>query len=249
MDQNQLRYAKGIVTAVKKRQMPQRVATIAIETALAESNLRLYANENIAESLALPHDAIGSDHKSVGLFQQQVGIWGTVAELMNPEISCAKFLNALAGTNWPDVANWVACQRVQNSAYDGNPRPANNFSDEYGGNYHARDAEAAQIVGALWGVPPVPPVGGGKYWVDIFQDAPVFDSPTSVEQTGTLRAGTNYVFSKKWGREVRVGANFNRWWLKTDPDVGSGHWVSAYYLTHWGNDEAKDNAGVVIPNE
>ena len=40
----------------------------------------------------------------------------------------------------------------------------------------------------------------------------------------------------------------NHYWLLTDPDVGTGHWVSAYYLSRWGNDVAKDNAGTVLPD-
>ncbi len=34
-----------------------------------------------------------------------------------------------------------------------------------------------------------------------------------------------------------------------DPDVGpAGQYVSAYYLSRWGNDEARDNNGTVIPD-
>jgi hypothetical protein len=86
------------------------------------------------------------------------------------------------------------------------------------------------------------------FWVDTFEDAPVFGSPASTRRTGTLKQGRNYVFCKVKGREIRVGPNFNHFWLKTDPDIGGGHWVSAYYLTRWGNDEAKDNDGTVIPD-
>ncbi|NGN66925.1 M23 family metallopeptidase [Streptomyces sp. A7024] len=90
----------------------------------------------------------------------------------------------------------------------------------------------------------------GKYWVDTFADAPVFASPTSTAQTGTLNKGTNYVFCKAKGREIRDDAgNYNTWWLKTDPDSGpADQYVSAYYLSRWGNDEAKDNAGKEIPD-
>ncbi|WP_328623553.1 MULTISPECIES: C40 family peptidase [unclassified Streptomyces] len=95
---------------------------------------------------------------------------------------------------------------------------------------------------------PEPP-GGSLYWVDTFADAPVYGSPTGTSSTGTLRKGTNYVFCKAWGREVRSGSSFNHWWLKTDPDMGpAGQWVSAYYLSKWGNDVAKDNNGTVIPD-
>jgi hypothetical protein len=93
------------------------------------------------------------------------------------------------------------------------------------------------------------PPGRTKYWVDTFANASVYASPTSTASTGTLNQGTNYVYCKAWGREIRGGSNtYNHWWLKTDPDVGpADQYVSAYYLSRWGNDEAKDNSGTVIP--
>jgi cell wall-associated NlpC family hydrolase len=95
--------------------------------------------------------------------------------------------------------------------------------------------------------PPAPPATG-KYWVDTFANAPGYASPTSTTRTGTLNAGTNYVFCKVAGRTIR-GSNgtFNHWWLRTDLDTGQrGQYVSAYYLSRWGNDVAKDNNGTVI---
>ncbi|WP_285559306.1 M23 family metallopeptidase, partial [Actinoplanes regularis] len=91
--------------------------------------------------------------------------------------------------------------------------------------------------------------GPVKYFVDTYAAAPAFASPTSTAQTGTLNQGTNYVFCKAWGRQTGSGTSYNHWWLKTDPDTGpAGQYVSAYYLSRWGNDEAKDNNGVVIPD-
>jgi hypothetical protein len=98
LNAKQIKYAKGIIAACKARTLPddqgQRVADIALETALTESGLRMYANANNPQSLRLPHDAVGSDHGSVGLFQQQVGgavnstaDWGSTSELMDPEKS------------------------------------------------------------------------------------------------------------------------------------------------------------------
>jgi hypothetical protein len=253
LTKRQLEHAKGIVAAVKQRGLPERLAVIAIETALAESGLRMYANGNNPESLALPHDAVGWDHGSVGLFQQQVGgavnstaNWGTSKQLMNAKKSASKFIDALENTDWKDVSNWVAAQNVQHSAYDGNPRDANNHNSEYGGNYHAHDARARAIVDTLWGG--VTPDKRVKYWVDLFDNAGVFGSPTSQVETGTLFKGTNYVFGKRKGRVISTPLGHNHWWLKTDPDEGTGRWVSAYYLTRWGNDEAKDNDGTVIPD-
>ena len=100
--------------------------------------------------------------------------------------------------------------------------------------------------------------GGGtpalsKRWVDTFASANGYASTTtSSTRRGTLNAGTNYVFCKKRGAQVRVGSSYNSWWLLTDLDhVVSGQvgraWVSAYYLSRWGNDQAKDNSGHDIP--
>ncbi len=97
--------------------------------------------------------------------------------------------------------------------------------------------------------------GGGRYWVDTFADATGYAQPNTHDAQGVLNAGTNYVYCKVWGQEIR-GANgtYNHWWLKTDLDVtyagknGRGAYVSAYYLSRWGNDEARDNGGAVIPD-
>ncbi|MFB7592282.1 C40 family peptidase [Streptomyces sp. NPDC056169] len=96
---------------------------------------------------------------------------------------------------------------------------------------------------------PTPDPTPGLPWVDTFANASVYASPSSAAATGTLYQGTNYVYCKTWGREVRSGDSFNHWWLKTDPDVGpGGQWVSAFYLSRWGNDQARDNNGTVIPD-
>lgn len=146
----QIGYAQGIIAACNARKnltldQRRRLADIALETALTESGLRMYANVNNPESLRLPHDAVGSDHGSVGLFQQQVGgavnstaNWGTTAELMDPEISTRKFLNALLRIDWMPMTNWAAAQAVQRSA----------FTD--GSNYRKNDARAITIRKALW---------------------------------------------------------------------------------------------------
>jgi hypothetical protein len=253
LDPNQFGYARQIVGVVRKRGLPKRVAVIAIEVALAESGLRMYANGNNPASLKLPHDAVGFDHGSVGLFQQQVGgavnstaNWGSTKDLMNPAISCKKFLNAL-GDKWQGTTNWAAAQNAQSSAYDGTPRPANNNSSVFGGNYEHQDDRAAEIVNAFWaGDLPQKKQSPHKYWVDTFSRAPVFPSLDATQPTGFLYKGRNYVFGKRVGPVVQTAHGHNHWWLKTVPDEGTGKWVSAYYLTHWGNDEAKDNDGHVI---
>jgi LysM repeat protein len=145
LNHTQFAHARDIVAAVRHRGLSRRHAVIAIETALTESRLRMYANRNNPASLALPHEAVGSDHGSVGLFQQQVGgakhstaNWGTTAQLMNAAVSTGKFLDALVKHDINGRTNWQAAQSVQHSA----------FAD--GRNYRANDGEAQRIVDELW---------------------------------------------------------------------------------------------------
>lgn len=96
--------------------------------------------------------------------------------------------------------------------------------------------------------------GGGKYWVDTFANATGYAAANTADAQGVLNAGTNYVYCKVWGARVGTASQFNHWWLRTDLDVvyagknGRNAYVSAYYLSRWGNDEARDNNGTVIPD-
>jgi hypothetical protein len=99
---------------------------------------------------------------------------------------------------------------------------------------------------------PVPPPPGshpyGTYEVDTFANAPGYSTPGGT-RTGTLHGGTNYVYCKREGPVVSEGSAHNKWWLLTDLDEGSpwqNQWVSAFYLSRWGNDEARDNSGAEI---
>ncbi|MFC4592095.1 M23 family metallopeptidase [Sphaerisporangium corydalis] len=95
---------------------------------------------------------------------------------------------------------------------------------------------------------------GGKYWVDTFADATGYAQPNTSDPQGLLYKGTNYVFCKRLGDPFTGPEGHNHWWLKTDLDEvypgknGWGAYVSAYYLSRWGNDEARDNSGTVIPD-
>ncbi|MEU7853180.1 S8 family serine peptidase [Nonomuraea sp. NPDC049141] len=116
------------------------------------------------------------------------------------------------------------------------------------GNDEARDNSGAVI-------PDCTGKSDGKYWVDTFANATGYSGPLSGSTAqGTLWKATNYVFCKTWGKEVRDSSgDHNHWWLLTDLDsVNSGAsgraYVSAYYLSRWGNDEARDNSGAVIPD-
>lgn len=56
------------------------------------------------------------------------------------------------------------------------------------------------------------------------------------------------------GAQVGPGSSYNHWCPRTDLDTvyagrsGRDAYVSACYLSRWGNDEAKDDNGAVIPD-
>ena len=55
-----------------------------IATAITESSILVYANDGVPDSLNYPHDAVGSDHDSIGIFQQRASIYTDVAADMDP---------------------------------------------------------------------------------------------------------------------------------------------------------------------
>ena len=130
--ESQYNHAVGIVAACKRRGLPVRGAHVALETALTESVLWMYANGHNQRSLQLPHDRVGWDHGSVGLFQQQVGgapdstaNWGTTDELMDAVTSTGKFLDALGPlSSWQHKTNWMAVRTcsAQRSATEATTR-------------------------------------------------------------------------------------------------------------------------------
>jgi hypothetical protein len=85
----------------------------------------MYANAKVPESMALPHEAVGSDGMSVGLFQQQVRQgnsgqwwWGPASVCMDPTLSAGLFYGRLAKLNYngPNSPGSYA-QAVQQSAF------------------------------------------------------------------------------------------------------------------------------------
>ncbi|CAO3569396.1 unnamed protein product [Mortierella alpina] len=117
LDARQSGYARTIAAVARRRNMGKKACYIAIATALVESNIKVYCNFAVQGSCDLPHDAIGSDHKSVGIFQQQSPMWGTPQQCMNPVSSAGLFYNALDRLNWQSMSIGEAAQRVQRSAY------------------------------------------------------------------------------------------------------------------------------------
>ena len=117
LDQTQMNNAKKIVDTAKSMNMSEKAQIIAVSTAMQESNLRNLASTKIAESYEYTDEGEGSDYDSVGLFQQRPN-WGKVKDLMTPETSTKKFLQALKQVDgWENLPVTVAAQKVQVSAY------------------------------------------------------------------------------------------------------------------------------------
>ena len=109
-------------------------AVIALMTGLAESGLRVLANPNDPEGAAYAHDGVGSDHDSLGIFQQRPP-WGRASARMDPTASTNLFLDRLlAQRNWQRRLPWEVAQAVQASA----------FAD--GSNYRAQLPLARRII-------------------------------------------------------------------------------------------------------
>lgn len=130
MIRKQLEYAAKILEVGRGLGLTQHAIVIAFMTVFAETRWWMYANSNVPESLNYPHDAVGSDHDSCGLFQQRPSIpWGTVAELMDVTYNGRAFYGGPQGPNagnppglldipgWADMGYGQAAQAVQGSAF------------------------------------------------------------------------------------------------------------------------------------
>jgi len=119
LDEDQMANAVSIVRAGQEMGVPRRGLVIAVATAMQESNLYNYASGVLPESQNYPHQAIGWDHDSVGLFQQRPSSgWGAVRDLMQPAYATKQFLSALLQIpGWQNMALTDAAQAVQVSAF------------------------------------------------------------------------------------------------------------------------------------
>lgn len=84
------RYALATINEGKRLGITPKGICIAIAVELVETNLTMYANSNVPASLGYPHEKVGSDHDSTGLFQQRQA-WGPLSETMDPTLSARLF--------------------------------------------------------------------------------------------------------------------------------------------------------------
>ena len=116
--------ASEFIVEGRRRNITARGIVICIATGLVESNLTVYANSKVSESLQLPHDAVGSDGYSVGPLQQQVRKgsggawwWGDAATCMDPTKSSGLFYDRLVKRDYNNGDAGAHAQAIQQSAY------------------------------------------------------------------------------------------------------------------------------------
>lgn len=132
----------AVVAEGRRRGLSDEDIQSAVATVLVESDGKIYANESVPESMSLPHDAVGSDHDSVGPFQQR-NSWGSAADRMDPTKSAALYYDSLAGVQGKDgMTIGQRAQAVQRSAF---PE-----------KYDQRAAEAAELMGSVSKTNPLP---------------------------------------------------------------------------------------------
>ena len=131
LNKQQLTRAATIIATGKSQNIPARGQLIALMTALTESSFRVLSNTGAyPDSADIPNDGDGSDHDSLGLFQQRPAAgWGTVVNLMDPVWSSRAFYGGPTGPNHGsprgllDIPDWQTldpgetAQAVQVSAY------------------------------------------------------------------------------------------------------------------------------------
>ncbi len=215
LSEDQRANAAVIITEGYRLRVPRQGIVVALAVASQESRFLNYANDGegsdlgweqigIARSLALPHQAVGTDHGSLGVFQQQWPWWGSMEELMDPQAAARKFYEALLRVpGWADLPVTVAGQAVQRSAYpdayaDDVPLAESLLSDPRMARTAGVTAAAFQAAG------------------DASCAAQEYDAGNVVFP---LPAGSGYVDQANWGNS---GGNWSHGHTGTDLSVGCG---------------------------
>lgn len=150
-------YAVRIINEGRRRGITPKGIQIALATGIVESNITVYANQKLPKSLALPHDAVGNDGYSVGIFQQQVRNtgngwwWGDEITCMGVESSAGLFYDRLATLpyNGDSKSPGGFAQQIQGSA----------FPDRYDQHWGEAVALYNKLAGITAGPPPPPTQG------------------------------------------------------------------------------------------
>ena len=207
--------------------------------------------------MSLPHEAVGTDHGSLGVFQQQWPWWGTMTELMTPSTAARKFYRALLSRPaWQTQPVTVAAQSVQGSAYpdayaddEALARQLLGLPTRGTSQGGAVPAAAAQAAGCRFGdsvagdvVFPLPPASGyrdahnfghaGAHWASVHtgDDLSVAcGTPVLAATAGTVIVRTDQPWAGRWLVQVSTGpGRLTTWYAHMRAlTVADGHTVTA----------------------
>ncbi|KAJ6781190.1 hypothetical protein PWT90_05967 [Aphanocladium album] len=131
----QSRNAKAAIGEVRAEGLNKQACLAVISTALQESELQIYANPRVPASMNYPHDKVGGDQDSVGMFQQRPEWYPDIKSDMSAAGSTRQFLAAMK-----QVRGW---QTMEISALDQAVQRA-----QAGNLYAKRIPLARQVCGA-----------------------------------------------------------------------------------------------------
>ncbi|EJP62867.1 peptidase M23B [Beauveria bassiana ARSEF 2860] len=110
----QSRNAKAAIDQVRAEALNRQACLAVISTALQESELQIYANPVVPASMNYPHDKVGGDQDSIGMFQQRAEFYSDVATDMSAAGSTRLFLADMKGiAGWQTMEVSALCQAVQ----------------------------------------------------------------------------------------------------------------------------------------
>lgn len=103
-------------------------AILGVACAMAETGggvtIRNLANQGVPDSLRFMSDGLGSDHDSIGIFQQRGnGAWGSVSQRMDPRQAATMFFQALP-PDWRNMDPGQAIHMTQRNATGSAPYSA-----------------------------------------------------------------------------------------------------------------------------
>ncbi|QNN98713.1 endolysin [Mycobacterium phage Moonbeam] len=191
-------YAREILRAGNDLGITPRGIVIAFATVFVESDWYMWANAKVPESLRLPHERVGNDGRSVGLFQQQVvwgngaWWWGDAATCMDPYKSARLFFERLKTRDYSTGDPGAHAQAIQRSAYP----------DRYG----QRMSEAQNYYNQLAGEDANVGFSGDPVWLeDVLREA--LGDRLVVAQADWKERGTGGVMGDIWGVMIHHTGN------------------------------------------
>ncbi|KAM3515897.1 hypothetical protein MY11210_000437 [Beauveria gryllotalpidicola] len=114
LDAVQSRNAAAAIGQVRAEGLNRQACLAVISTALQESTLHVYANPVVPASMNYPHDLVGGDQDSIGMFQQRPKYYPDIAADMSAAGSTRQFLAAMKQVpNWQTMEVSVLDQAVQ----------------------------------------------------------------------------------------------------------------------------------------